>query len=66
MLCKKLLEHGKFKYKFWGISGIVSPNIFYASLVEPEDVEPHNYGGPNVKVFSYSIILRDLHLEIGH
>lgn len=40
MLCKKLLEHGKFKYKFWGISGIVSPNIFYASLVEPEDVEP--------------------------
>ena len=40
MLCKKLLEHGKFKYKFWGISELVSPNTFYASLVEPEDVEP--------------------------
>lgn len=45
MVCKWLQEHGKFKFAFLEISGIVSPNIFYASLVESENVEPMNMEG---------------------
>lgn len=67
MLCKKLLEHGKFReYKFWGISELAAQIFSMQVWLNLRMWNPQLYEGPNVKVFSYSIVSLSLHFEIGH